>query len=322
MQVRDRFRGSSVIVLLMLMLAFAAACSSVTEQPSGGSSGEEAGKNVKTRVYTDDMGREVEIPTAPQKAVVCEFSPIAITVGVQPAAVCNNDFKNSFSQSSLVGIDSIGDPPNAEKIVSISPDLMIFSSVYPEIYPEIMGKIEKIAPVVYVEFKDPIYEIFPKVANVLGKQSMVDGWIKDYEAEMHRAREKVKKAIGDETVSILRIEKGRIRAYLSTNFGGYVVRTALQARAVDGVQQEIDKDRWKNAVVISQELLPEYVGDHLFLVVEEESEYKEIQKSALWKELPAVKNGKVHLLDPEKYYNMDILTIRETMKEVAELLAS
>jgi iron complex transport system substrate-binding protein len=61
----------------------------------------------------------------------------------------------------------------------------------------------------------------------------------------------VKQAIGDETVSILLIEKGRLRIDLSTNFGW-----ALQAKAVDRVQAEIDKDRWGNVVVVSKELLP------------------------------------------------------------------
>lgn len=222
----------------------------------------------------------------------------------------------------MAGVDSIGDPPNVEKIVELSPDLMIFSSVYPEIYPDIMDKLEKVSPIVYIKFSDPIYDVFPKVADVLGKKSLASGWIKDYEAERDVSRAKVKQAIGDESVSILLIEEGGLRIYLSTNFGGYVVRTALQAKAVDKVQAEMNKDRWKNAVVVSQELLPEYVGDHLLLIVEDEEDYNELQKSGLWQGLPAVKNGNVHLLDQDKYYLADSITIRETMKEVADLLAS
>jgi len=310
MKEKRRFRGFEGLALLMLVFLLAA-CSSAT-----------GNDNAKKRVFTDDMGRDVEIPVSPQNAVVCEFSPIAVTVGVQPAAVCNNDFLNSFVKSSLEGIDTVGDPPNLEKIVSIAPDLMVFSSVYPAIYPDIMEKLEKAAPVVYIEFKDPIYDVFPKVADVLGKKASVEDWIKDFEAERDDAREKVKSSIGDETVSILLVEDGGMRAYLSTNFGGYVVRSALQANAVDKIKEEIAKDRWKNAVSISLELLPEYVGDHLLLIVEAEDDYKELQQTALWKGLPAVKNGNVYPLDPDKYYNSDILTIRETMKEVADLLAS
>lgn len=298
----------------MLALVFAlAGCSTSTGKPSG---------DAPTREFIDDMGRHVDIPTNPQNVVLCEFSPIALTIGLKPAAVCNNDFLNSFTKASLEGIESVGDPPNVEKIVSISPDLMVFSSVYPKIYREVMDQIEKIAPVVYVNFTDPIYDVFPKVADALGKKSQVEDWIKGFEADRTGAREKIKQAIGDETVSILRIAKGDLRVYLSTNFGGYVVRNALQAKAVAKVQAEIDKDRWKNAVAISHELLPEYAGDHLLLIVEDEEQYKEIQQMALWKGLPAVKNGQVYLLEAGKYYNSDIITIRETMKEVADLLAS
>ncbi|MEF3311474.1 hypothetical protein PV433_21575 [Paenibacillus sp. GYB004] len=50
--------------------------------------------------------------------------------------------------------------------------------------------------------------------------------------------------------------------------------------------------------------------------------YKEIQQSGLLNPLEAVKRGNVHFLDTDKYYGLDIVTIREMMKEAAQMLAN
>jgi len=302
----------------------ASSSASPSSSPSA-SAAESAPSAPETRLFTDGLGREVEIPVQPQRVVVSEFSSEALTVGVKPIGLGPNDLKNAFTQNQLTGIDDVGDPPNAEKILDLKPDLIIFSQYMPEIYPDAMAQIEKIAPVVYINFEDPIYDVLPTVADVLGKADAAKEWIQAYEAERAAAREQVKEAIGDKTVSIFRIQKGRLRIYLSTNFGGYALRSALEAKAPAAVQEEIAKAKWANAVEISLEKLPEYAGDIMLLIVSEDSgdqeEYKAIRDSALWQSLPAVKNGDVHLLDTLKYYNSDIVTVRETMKEMANMLA-
>ncbi len=90
------------------------------------------------------------------------------------------------------------------------------------------------------------------------------------------------------------------------------------------MQEEIAKAKWANAVEISLEKLPEYAGDKMLVIVagegDDQDEYQAIKDTALWKSLPAVKNGDVYFLDTLKYYNSDNVTVRETMKEMAALL--
>lgn len=302
-----------------------AADSGTDNAGDGTASGDEAAAT-DTRLFVDGLGREVRIPVSPERVIVSEFSAEALTAGVTPLAVGPNDLKNAFTSEQLAGIPDIGDPPNPELILSLEPDLLLFSQYMPDIYPQQMEQIEKIAPVVYIRFEDPIYDVLPTVADALGKPDAVRPWIDEYEAERRQAMEQVRQAIGDETVSIFRIEKGRLRIYLSTNFGGYAVRSALQANAPDAVKAEIGQAPWSNAVQISLEKLPEYAGDHLLLIVsdtdEDQQEYKDIQSSSLWQSLPAVRNGNVHLLGTPKYYNADNITVRETMKEIANMLSS
>ncbi len=179
--VRIRSLGAFVLVALLLVTSVIgcsqtpSASSSETASPSASpssssSAAESAPSAPETRVFTDGLGREVEIPVHPQRVVVSEFSSQALTVGVKPIGLGPNDLKNAFTQAQLTDIDDVGDPPNAEKILDLKPDLIIFSQYMPEIYPDAMAQIEKIAPVVYIAFEDPIYDVLTTVADALGKR--------------------------------------------------------------------------------------------------------------------------------------------------------
>ncbi|GAA3411305.1 ABC transporter substrate-binding protein [Paenibacillus hodogayensis] len=277
------------------------------------------------RMFTDDLGRKVEIPVAPQRIVVSDFSAEMLAVGVKPIAAGNNDFKIVFTQSQMNGVGKIGDPPNAENILQLDPDLIVMSTIAPQIYPKVTEQLEKIAPIVYFSFEqDPIYETFPKIADAVGKPQEAKAWIEGYEKERKQAQEQVKAAIGDETVSVFRIEKGRLRVYLNRNFAGYTVRTALQTKPPAAVAAELAKAKYGSAVEISLEKLPEYAADHLFVIVrgqgDDQGAFKEIEQSAIWKSLPAVQKGRLYFIDTDTYYGVDIATIRQTMKEASSML--
>lgn len=338
---RSGRRSPLLFILAAAMLALLAACGGGSAAESGATAGSSAPVSqppaegtsdsapkapaAATRTFADDLGRKVEIPAAPARVVVSDFSAEMLAVGVKPIAAGNNDFKIVFTQNAMSGVEAIGDPPNAEKIIQLNPDLIVMSTVSREIYPQVTEQLEKVAPIVYFSFEqDPIYETFPKIADAVGKPQEAKKWIADYEREMQQARERVKAAIGDKTVSVFRIEKGRLRIYLNRNFAGYMIRTSLQTKAPAAVAAEIAKNKFGSAVQISLEKLPEYAADHMFVIVrgegDDQAALKEIESSALWKNLPAVRNGNVYFIDTDKYYGVDIATIRETMKEAADLL--
>jgi iron complex transport system substrate-binding protein len=104
-----------------------------------------------------------------------------------------------------------------------------------------------------------------------------------------------------------------------------MLRTGLQANAPEAVAAEIEQNPYASAKEISLELLPQYAGDHIFLIVRDDGDDKAafdaIEKSGIWNNLEAVKNGNVHRLETDKYYGSDIVTIRETMKEALDMLA-
>ncbi|MBD2847656.1 ABC transporter substrate-binding protein [Paenibacillus sp. IB182496] len=287
------------------------------------SSTEQAGAD--TKQVTDDLDRVIEVPLQPQRIVAGEFAVELLELGLKPVGAGNNSFKIPFIEDKMEGIAPIGDPPDAEVILDLQPDLVIVPTVFQEIYPEPMKQIEKIAPVYYVSFEqDPIYGIFVRLAELVGKKDEADRWIAAYEQEAATAQGQVDEALGEETVSIFRVENGRLRIYLNRNFGGYALHSSLQANAPVAVADEIAEQPYGSAIQISLEMLPEYAGDRLLLIVRGEGDdaaaMTDIEELELWKSLPAVQNGQVHKLDTETYYGSDIVTIREGMKAIAAML--
>ncbi|THF75868.1 ABC transporter substrate-binding protein [Cohnella fermenti] len=305
----------------------AAAASESSASPESGPSSAASAPAKTTRTVIDDLNREVEVPLEPKRIVAGEFAPELLTLGIKPIASGDNGFKVVYTLDQMEGVERIGDPPNPETIVLLSPDLVVAPTVFLDIYPDEMEKIAQVAPVYYLSYEqDPVYGIYRKLAELVGQSAKADSWIEEFEKEAEQARETIKSAIGDETVSIVRIEKGRLRVYLNRNFAGYMVRSALKLPAPEEVDEELIKTPFGSAVQISLESLPEFAGDHLFVIVREEGDdneaFREIEESGLWKSLDAVKNGKLHFLDTDSYYGSDIVTIRETMKEAADMLAA
>ncbi|WP_168120704.1 ABC transporter substrate-binding protein [Paenibacillus sp. HB172176] len=334
-------RLAGMLLTVMAAVLLLSACGSNgnngngnASQATAGTSQLETGKEEQStggeetpqfRTVTDDLGREVEVSISPKAIIAGEFASELLTLGITPVGSGDNGFKVVFTQEQMKDVEKIGDPPNLEKILTLNPDLMIAPTVFFDIYPEQMAQIEKIAPIYYISFdQDPIYDIFVKIADLVGKSDEAAAWIKDYEAAAVDARARLKAAIGDETVSIFRVEKGRLRIYLNRNFAGYMLRSSLEANAPAPVAAELDKAPFGSAVEISLEKLPEYAGDHILLIVRGEGDdkaaFEEIEKSGLWNNLNAVKEGHVHMLETDKYYGSDIVTIRETMKEVLTML--
>lgn len=334
-----RFRAMLLVSAALLVLLIVSACggtnvqkqaventSANTQQTESSEAGSaEASESATTKMVTDDLGREVEVPVAPKRIIAGEFASELLAVGLKPIGAGDNSFKIVYTLDQMEGVEPIGDPPNTEKILDLQPDLIVAPTVFFEIYPEQMEQMNKIAPVFYLSFdQDPINDIFTKLASLVGKETEADTWIKGYEEAANTARTQLKESLGEDTVSIFRVEKGRLRIYLNRNFAGYMLHSGLQANAPEAVKAEIEKNPFSSAIEISLEKLPEYAADHMLLIVRDEGDDKgameEIEQLELWKNLPAVKNNRVHKLETEKYYGSDITTIRETMKETLTML--
>ena len=88
-----------------------------------------------------------------------------------------------------------------------------------------------------------------------------------------------------------------------------MVYRALGFAAPAKVQEDvINKDGWFG---ISQEALPDYVGDYLLVNVNETTKdaASSLKESDIWKNLPAVKNGHILEVDYNLFYFSDPMSL-------------
>ncbi len=91
--------------------------------------------------------------------------------------------------------------------------------------------------------------------------------------------------------------------------GGELVYRALGFAAPAKVQEDIiNKEGWFG---VSQEALPEYVGDYVLVNVNDKTKEAaaSLKESDIWKNLPAVKNGHVIEVDYNLFYFSDPMSL-------------
>ncbi|WP_435530522.1 ABC transporter substrate-binding protein [Paenibacillus polymyxa] len=95
-----------------------------------------------------------------------------------------------------------------------------------------------------------------------------------------------------ETVSIVQVANKSIYV-LAAKGGNYGSPTIYQMLQLPPTKKALNmKEGFEN---ISLEVLPEYMGDHIFVYGSEDEEANQILHSELWKGLPAVKKGQVYM---------------------------
>ncbi|MEK4047862.1 ABC transporter substrate-binding protein [Paenibacillus sp. FSL H8-0048] len=292
----------------------AAATSQATVAPEASPAGVK--EAAATRKYTDYKKREVEIPATPQKIVYVGSNPgDLLALGIMPAGASLSVIGTQVAYPDLLeGIEDIGYPFSAEKILAVSPDLIIFDD-WDETGIEALSKI---APTVVVGLDGtfPTEERVRQIADLLGRTAAADQWFKDYQAKVDAVKKQLNLKEGETATSLLVLGQD---LYIMGNKGlNETLFGRLGFKPAEGVQKVITAD--ERFVTISDEVLPQYVGTHLFLLTDTGSKtvarQNALMDSGLWKAIPAVKEGRVYTLD-SKYNFDDPITLDRLLDEIA-----
>jgi len=159
------------------------------------------------------------------------------------------------------------------------------------------------------------------LGSIVNKEKEVDQWIADYNKKSDQVWKDFKQAanIGpDETATIYYALNKRLFVQ-TTGFAGNIYSTNGFKMQAEVKQATIDQALpWAE---ISFETIPTFAGDHVFLIgptVEGGSD-DEITRSAVWSNLPAVKNGSVALID-KKWDRRDAFTMNRVLDELPTII--
>lgn len=307
-----------LLCLLLITVGILAACgSNKPAEPAVTAETTEA--SATTRIFKDFSGHEVRIPTQPQKIVLLGDIPgDLLSLGIKPAG---NDWLGEpyVYKSELEGVPDIGYPHNMEKIIELEPDLILQSGYGSPDDEKTYQEMSKIAPTVVFNRDAVTFDRIRTIADIVGKQQAAEDWIASYESKAKETWKKIGLKEG-ETATV----------YLSLGGDYYVVglfSLTMSLYQPEGfsasakVQELIDMKEPFSP--ISREVLPDFAGDHVFLLslpgTEDEKAAKELIESPLWKSLPAVQNG--HAYTASISWNAsDPITMERFLDELPKIM--
>jgi len=339
-----RFRKSSLLSLTAILLVsiVLAACGSQNGANSGKSGGngntsaeqksqtggnQPAGGNAEqsqTKVFKDMKG-DVTVPTNPQRIVSITHLGDLAALGVKPVGAGSLALENSILlKDELAGVANVGDV-SMEKVLELNPDLIIVPSYLPA---DNVEQLKKIAPVVTLattgwEGIDPLEEV-KTMGELLGKQKEAEEFITRYKQKAEEAKKKIEEVIGpDEKIGTYSIWAKNFWVWPKTRDAGYNLYEMFGLKPLPKIESEAFPGQ---GIDISLEVLSDYAADHMFVTVYEPDggaeRAKEVMNGAVWKNLPAVKNNHVYMLDMKEFWMVDGLNLEKQVDILTDLILS
>ncbi|WP_162462955.1 helix-turn-helix domain-containing protein [Paenibacillus psychroresistens] len=267
----------------------------------------------------DYLGSHIELPLRQSRIVVIGYElGNLLTLGVRPVGADLTVIgKQVVYRNELHNISDIGPKEDLERIKALEPDFIFNCSTMHSA----TALVAHIAPTLVINREDSNFEKLRLIATVVGERPKAEKWIKDYKTKVKALWSQYSLDIGaKETVTVIVIVDGEF--FVMGNHGlSYTLYHPLAFKPAEKVREMIEQG--VDFEEISVEMLADYVGDRLFLLVGEEprsvNAANDLIKSPLWKELPAVQRNLVYLVDPKWNYD-DSITLERLLTVLPGIL--
>lgn len=293
----------AALAAAVLMLGGCAA--KPTEQANETST--EAAVENATRTYESETG-PIEVPANPKKVVLLSgFAGNVVQLGVNVAGADKWSKDAPLLKDSLANAVEVSEE-NLEQIMEVEPDLIIALSTVKN-----LDKLKEIAPTVtYTWGKLDIYEQHIELGKLLNKEQEARAWVDTFKGKAETAGKDVKAKIGeDATVTIF--EGYDKQLYV---FGNNWARGTELIYQMMGLKMSpaVEKDALAPGYyAISSEVLPKYAGDYMIFSKYEGADLS-FQQTDVYKEIPAVKDGKLLEMQGEGASFTDPITLEYQLK--------
>lgn len=284
-----------VLSLTVLTIGIFTGCSSNSDSAKNNN-----GETVKVQ----SVKGEVTIPANPKRIVdISGSSEELVLLGHTPVGTANVDsyqtdvvpsyMKKQLGDAKVVG-HSMMDTMDIEAILSLEPDLIIMAPRQEKIY----DQLKEIAPVVMLEDQSNDWEAkFKDVAKIFGQEEEADKWLDAYYDKAKKLGNEINEANGEKTYLTVLASAGQFMVFTEGGIG-----TVLKDDM--GLVQPINMPKQDGITLptVTVEGLTEIDADHI-VVIATEADKAELEKNTVWKEMRAVKEGNVTILDASPYFS-------------------
>jgi iron complex transport system substrate-binding protein len=317
----------SVLLAVVLGTAVLAACgsddSTADKKDTAKAAADTAGF---PRTLKTVMG-DVKIPSKPKRVVVLDTGELddVTLLGIDPTGAVAPHFKTeggfpTYLKGELSGTKDVGPllEPNLELIASLKPDLILSSKVRHE---KIYDKLSAIAPTVFTETTGGVWKENLKVhAEALGLETEAAAKLKAYETRAKALGAAIAKKDGGTmpTASVVRFIAGPTRLYQSNSYSGVVLNDIGLQRPTS----QISDDPEVTMKDVSPEQIDRADADLIFVTTADtpdKTQQKQVTSNPVWKDLPAVKDDKVHEVPDETWMSgIGVQAAEQMLADVAK----
>ncbi len=261
----------------------------------------EADSNARI-TYQSQTG-PVEVPMYPQRVIVLSsYAGDVLSLDVPLVGVDSWSKMNPNFQDRLKDVPAVSDD-NLEQIVELQPDLIIGLDNVKN-----LDKLKQIAPtVVFTYGKLDYLSQHVEVGKALNKEKEAQAWVDGFKQRAAEIGTQIKAKIGaDATVSV--IENFEKQLYVFGDNWGRGTEILYQEMGLAMPQKVKDMTKADGYYALSQEVLPDFAGDYVIFSKNADGD-SAFQQTDTYKNIPAVKNGRVYEADAKAFYFNDALTL-------------
>lgn len=294
-------------ISLVLALVFLGACaSSPSSTPTTSSS---ASSKLSSMPTIEGITYYGDIPENPQKVVnfAYSYTGYLLQLGVNVSSYSLDLEKDSPAFGDKLSQAKQLTTADTEAIAAEEPDLIIVFAGSDD-----LETLKEIAPVIEVTFgKRDYLEMMSDLGEIFGKQKEAQAWLDQWESKTEAAKKELETILPDDTTfTVLDFFDKSIYTYgREFGRGSELIFQALDYDAPAKIVTDVfEKDGWLG---ISQESLPEYVGDYAVVNVNDNAKEAaaSLKESDIWKNLPAVKAGHAIDVDYNLFYFADPMSL-------------
>lgn len=305
----------NIIYLLctIMLVTVLSAC----QQDESVSDGQDNDSNEKVMVdYTTDSNKTIKIPKNPQRIAVLASSYFGNLAALDANIVGADQFveQSKLLKKEMKDVEVI-ETGNIEQVMNLNPDLIITYDT-----DENLKQLQKIAPTIPIKYEKWNYlDIHEELGRIVGKEDEAKKWVKQWKKTLAEDKEKVTKALGENTsISVMEQYAKDIYVY-GTNWGRgtEILYQGLGLDVPAQTKKDVVETGWEK---ISVEEIKKYSGDYMFIGTGGSGSDNAYRDTAIWKNLNAVKNDQVIEYSSDIYYFNDPISLEYQRKDIVKAL--
>ncbi|NQX71234.1 iron-hydroxamate ABC transporter substrate-binding protein [Paenibacillus alba] len=208
--------------------------------------------------------------------------------------------------------------PDMEALLALKPDVIYLDQQYAG---KDVSKYEKIAKSEVFNLDEGTWrDHLKKIGKLVNREQQADTYIKDYETQVTKVKGLINAKIGDGKVMAIRVTAKELRVMGMKRPLGPILFTDLGLKPANGVEK-IDKAY----ETISQEVLPDYDADAIFVIVNNEDSakklFEQLSANPIWKGLKAVKAGHIYPIADQPWLDYSAIGNKMSLDAAEKLFA-